>query len=380
MQRGSLSSSEIPVLQGALSKKKVGLLGGVSWQKRWFRIEGDKLVYYKDREDLEHLGWIDMSESRVMRAPADEPDPFVFVLESSGRRYVLKASKKEHYNLWCDTLDKWTGKFKAEKQVSFISRQPSSISIPSLNGHSNNKSPRNSEDAGAGGAAGASGGGRDDQRGGAGGMGLTGNEVSLSPVDGMAPPAEGHAQALAQVQQILEKVKYQETLLNTAMKKVEKFKQKAFVLQELLEFKRDTVLDPARRINTLMKGYTSLERSIEDITRSMPNEGGGGIRAAGAQEMEVRMKLVVQRAETQLAQEKRNRRELEERLFRSEVMSMKLNELLSGRDVNWIDVNKLWAVCQREQVPSSEYASWVQQRIVTRPPEVAVQQQQEPAQ
>jgi hypothetical protein len=56
----------------------------------------------------------------------------------------------------------------------------------------------------------------------------------------------------------------------------------------------------------------------------------------------------------QLANEKRQRKELEERLFRSEVMSMKLNELLSGRDVNWIDVNVLWANCLREQVASSE--------------------------
>ncbi len=101
----------------------------------------------------------------------------------------------------------------------------------------------------------------------------------------------------------------------------------------------------------------------------MSDATGSARSAAGAQEAEVRMKLVVQRAEAQLAQEKRSRRELEERLFRSEVMSMKLNELLSGRDVNWIDVNKLWSVCQREQVPSSEYASWVQQRIVARPPE-----------
>lgn len=34
---------------------------------------------------------------------------------------------------------------------------------------------------------------------------------------------------------------------------MEKFKQKAFVLQEQLEFKRDSVGDPARRINSLMK-------------------------------------------------------------------------------------------------------------------------------
>jgi hypothetical protein len=45
-------------------------------------------------------------------------------------------------------------------------------------------------------------------------------------------------------------------------------------------------------------------------------------------------------------------------------MSMKLNELLSARDVNWIDVNKLWAQCQKEQVPSADYASWIQKHIV----------------
>lgn len=152
---------------------------------------------------------------------------------------------------------------------------------------------------------------------------------------------------------------------------MEKFKQKAFVLQELLEFKRDAVGDPARRINSLMKvcfvllksvlmlnlvckGYTSLERSIEDVTRSLSHHADGPSRS-GTQEAEVRMRLVVQRAEAQLANEKRMRRELEERLFRSEVMSMKLNELLSGRDVNWIDANVLWANCLRDQVPSSEY-------------------------
>lgn len=115
-------------------KKKTGLLGS-SFQKRWFRIEGDKLVYYKDRDDLEHLGWIDLSEARVVRNPPEEPDPFVFVLELPGRKYVLKASKKEHFNAWVDTLDKWTGKFQAEKAVStFVpaasfSRMASSASL-----------------------------------------------------------------------------------------------------------------------------------------------------------------------------------------------------------------------------------------------------------
>jgi hypothetical protein len=109
---------------------------------------------------------------------------------------------------------------------------------------------------------------------------------------------EVHAQSLAKVQQVLEKVMQQEVLLNAAIQKIEKFKQKAFVLQELLEFKRDTVGDPARRINSLMKGYTSLEQSIEEVTKSLwTHNNAGEVSRSGAQEAEVRMKLVVQRAE-----------------------------------------------------------------------------------
>ena len=40
-------------------------------------------------------------------------------------------------------------------------------------------------------------------------------------------------------------------------------------------------------------------------------------------------------------------------------MSMKLNELLSGRDVNTIDANKLWHECRKAGIESSEYGSWI---------------------
>ena len=42
---------------GVPSAKPQGLRGRVvTGYQGWFRVEGDKLMYYKSREDLEHLG------------------------------------------------------------------------------------------------------------------------------------------------------------------------------------------------------------------------------------------------------------------------------------------------------------------------------------
>lgn len=339
-------SQEIPVLQGSLFKLKTGLLR--SWQKRWFRIEGDKLVYYRDREDLEHLGWIDLSSSQVVKSVAEVEEPWSFALdtrEPDARRYILRAVKKEHYSLWIEMLERLTGRFKAEKQVSSMSlkalRQSSQASFRAadapVEAAPRNKSPR----AGDGNDS-------DDSDGGA------GEEFEEHG---------SHVQALREVHSMLDKIRGQEELLNEIVKRVEKFKQKAFGLEEMLEFKRDSIPEPAKKVNSLMKGYTHIEKLIEKLAATDANNSKKG-SAAGSQEAELRMKLMLQRSEAQLSGERRQRRELEERLFRSEVMAMKLNELLSGRDANWIDVNKLWHDCRKAGVDSADFGAWIQNYIV----------------
>ena len=292
-------------------------------------------MYYKEREDLEHLGWIDLSSTVVIRSVPEVEEPLTFALDSlepERRVYILRAGKKEHFTMWLDMLMHLTVKFKAEKEVSVMSlkeRQNSRAEIAI-----GERSPRRS-------------------RNGSGDPSEDSEEV------------EEHGsqlQALKELQVILERVRGQEELLNEAAKKVEKWKQKAFALEELLEFQRESVVDPAKKLNSLMKGYTQIERLVErlgDVTVA-----GRGGRAAGSHEAEMRVKLMLQRSEAQVAQERRQRRELEERLFRSEVMSMKLNELLSGRDVNTIDANKLWHECRKAGIESSEYGSWIQAKIV----------------
>ena len=321
-------------------------------------------MYYKEREDLEHLGWIDLSCTVVMKTAPEVEEPFSFVLNSTEpeeRRYVMRAAKAEHYNLWVETLQRVSGRFKTEKEVSSFARafrQRSRADLHASDGGERPKSPRKSgrsshnEDGEAVSNGNING---DDSE--------SGEEIEELEYEEHG----SHSQALKEVEAVLEKVKGQEAILNVLMKRVEKFKQKAFALEELLVFDRDRLLEPAKKVNSLMKSYTMIERSIEQLSHDTLKQ-----KSAGNQETEMRMKLMVQRAESQVASERKGRRELEERLFRSEVMSMKLNELLSGRDVNWIDVNRLWLDCRRAGIESADFASWIQGRIVSEKTRVIV--------
>ncbi len=74
-----------------------------------------------------------------------------------------------------------------------------------------------------------------------------------------------HAECLAELCAVIDNVLAQELRLNAAVKEVEKFKQKAFVLQELLEFQRDAVPDPQVRLEAIRKGYGAVERAMEQL-------------------------------------------------------------------------------------------------------------------
>jgi hypothetical protein len=92
------STDCVPELQGYLEKLHIGLFR--AWQRRWFRVEGDKLMYYKAKDDLEHLGWIDLSMCTIIADYVEDTGSgnqgCTFAIEVPGRRYVLKASKREH--------------------------------------------------------------------------------------------------------------------------------------------------------------------------------------------------------------------------------------------------------------------------------------------
>jgi hypothetical protein len=192
-------------------------------------------------------------------------------VDKEHRTFILRAAKKEHYTLWVETLSKLSEKFRSEREIS-------------LYGRSGDKSPREMRNN---------------------------NELDFDTEMEKAERSSGDELTphLQQIRALLEKVNLLEELLNSAEKTVEKFKQKAYALEELLEFQRDKVAEPDKKINALMLRYTSVEKAITALNKV--NDGAGPV---GAHEVEIRMKLMMQRSEQNLKEEKKNRKELEERL------------------------------------------------------------------
>lgn len=65
--------------------------------------------YYETQKDLEHLGWIDLSECKV--DPYVEQEPDAFNVDVPGRRYTLRAPRRDikGQGVVCEFLRGWWG-------------------------------------------------------------------------------------------------------------------------------------------------------------------------------------------------------------------------------------------------------------------------------
>ena len=97
----------MPELEGYLGKqkkKKKKDMGRVTYQKRWFKLEGTKLVYYKSHRDLERVG--DIALSTVSGARVDTEDSTLFHLEVHSRIFTLKAETEELAKEWVTNIER----------------------------------------------------------------------------------------------------------------------------------------------------------------------------------------------------------------------------------------------------------------------------------
>ena len=98
----------MPEIEGYLDKqKKAGKkrdMGRVKWQKRWFRLEDTKLVYYKSHRDQERVG--DIALSTISGARVDTEDSRVFLLEIFSRVFTLRAETEELAKEWVTTVER----------------------------------------------------------------------------------------------------------------------------------------------------------------------------------------------------------------------------------------------------------------------------------
>lgn len=80
------------------------------WQKRWFVLHRDQLIYFKDPTDSYSRGKLDVS-CMELKIPEDGTDPekrFLFVIQTPERNYPLAADKEEEMFAWLHRLRRAT--------------------------------------------------------------------------------------------------------------------------------------------------------------------------------------------------------------------------------------------------------------------------------
>jgi len=95
---------ETPVLQGWLEKKGEKFVK--TFSKRFFRQGGAKLFYYKDPNDKNSPGFIDLT-SFTIDTKGSVPGDFSFDVHCPGRVYELKAETAADYNYWIAGLNNY---------------------------------------------------------------------------------------------------------------------------------------------------------------------------------------------------------------------------------------------------------------------------------
>lgn len=76
------------------------------WQKRYFILKDDVLLYFKTNSDFYHpLGILYLYQGTLNRSPVYKKRDYTFVVHSQGKRYHLAADNEKQLNEWCDALE-----------------------------------------------------------------------------------------------------------------------------------------------------------------------------------------------------------------------------------------------------------------------------------
>eukprot|EP00005_Dracoamoeba_jomungandri_P002400 CAMPEP_0174251030 /NCGR_PEP_ID=MMETSP0439-20130205/999_1 /TAXON_ID=0 /ORGANISM="Stereomyxa ramosa, Strain Chinc5" /LENGTH=666 /DNA_ID=CAMNT_0015331253 /DNA_START=35 /DNA_END=2036 /DNA_ORIENTATION=+ len=103
----------LPYKKGYLHKKgDIGLVK--TWKKRWFSLEGDKLLYYKSKDDYTPINFVSLSNveqilltNKPFDATSKKDPEACFQVIIPGRIYHLKAENQVSQNDWTDVLQHW---------------------------------------------------------------------------------------------------------------------------------------------------------------------------------------------------------------------------------------------------------------------------------
>jgi hypothetical protein len=97
----------MPQIEGYLGKQKKAKkrdMGRLTYQRRWFKLEGTKLVYYKSHRDQERVG--DVSLPTVSGCRVDTEDSTLFHVEVHSRVFTLKAETEQLAKEWVTDIER----------------------------------------------------------------------------------------------------------------------------------------------------------------------------------------------------------------------------------------------------------------------------------
>jgi len=106
------------------------------WRMRWFRLQGEKLLYFRSEESEELLGAIDLRNVTDVVVPSTSQKSFIFQLQTAGRSFLLSVEKQSH-------LDYWVSGIKAALDRIRSPSSSSASSSPSFLSHHRLDSPSN---------------------------------------------------------------------------------------------------------------------------------------------------------------------------------------------------------------------------------------------
>eukprot|EP00300_Choanocystis_sp_HF-7_P030520 c39374_g1_i1.p1 GENE.c39374_g1_i1~~c39374_g1_i1.p1 ORF type:complete len:113 (+),score=6.74 c39374_g1_i1:41-379(+) len=79
-----------------------------TWKRRWFKLSGNTLSYYKNREDITPTGVIDLRNCRTVKVCMEPSIGRTHTLEVAvpGRTYYLSCDEDDEMNEWLGAISR----------------------------------------------------------------------------------------------------------------------------------------------------------------------------------------------------------------------------------------------------------------------------------
>jgi len=76
-----------------------------NWKTRWFKIEGAKILYYKQSNETQHKGEFELKNGGVVELPNTDGREHCFKISShGGKEFIVSAPNNEEKQQWIEAI------------------------------------------------------------------------------------------------------------------------------------------------------------------------------------------------------------------------------------------------------------------------------------